>query len=128
MFTAFSVIEDDNTFRVGFAQCNNCGVIHKVTEVNRSTIVPKESMGSLVTIDDVKASLPARLSQLLESAGADLPTWEMASFIVENRQWGQFVVLTSDEESGSRHGKYVRIMGDNMFKVESFMRDEEITR
>lgn len=128
MFTVFSVIEDDGSFRVRFAQCNNCGIIHKVVEVNRSVVVPKESMGSMVTIDDVKGSLPTRLTALLEANDADLPTWEMASFIVENKQWGSFVVLASDVESGMRQGKYVRIMGEGLFKVETFVREEEVTK
>ncbi len=126
MFVVFSVVEDDGEFRVRFAQCNNCGIIHKVTEVNRSTIVSREAMGSLVTIDDVKGSLPARLVELLDSNGADLATWEMASFIVENKKWGEFVVLAAEEESGLKQGKYVRILGESLFKVESFTREEVI--
>lgn len=123
-FIVFSVIEDDGTFRVRFAQCNNCGIVHRITEVNRSVVVPREAMGSLVTIDDVKGSLPPRLADLLESNDADLASWEMASFIVENKQWGAFVVLAADEESGLRQGKYVRILGESLFKVESFTREE----
>lgn len=128
MFTVFSVIEDDGGFRVRFAQCNNCGIIHKVTEINRSIVVPKESMGSLVTVNDIRGSLPVGLANVLDANDADLATWEMASFIVENKQWGSFVVLASDEEAGTRQGKYVRILGETLFKVESFVREEEVTR
>lgn len=124
MFAVFSVVEDDGEFRVRFAQCNNCGIIHRVIEINRSVVVSREAMGSLVTIDDVKGSLSPRLADLLEANGADLATWEMASFIIENKQWGAFVVLAADEESGLRQGKYVRILGEALFKVESFTREE----
>lgn len=124
MFAVFSVVEDDGEFRVRFAQCNNCGIIHRVTEFNRSVVVSREAMGSLVSIDDVRASLPARLADLLEANNVDLATWEMASFIVENKRWGDFVVLAADEESGLRQGKYVRILGEALFKVESFTREE----
>lgn len=127
MFTVFSVIDDNDVVCPSYAQCNNCGIIHKVTEVNRSTIVPKESMKSLMSIDDIKASLPSKLTNLLEMNDVDLATWQMASFIIEEKQWGTFVVLTSEQDdSGSRQGKYVRILGESMFKVEQFSREENV--
>jgi hypothetical protein len=125
-FVVFSVIEDDGTFRVHFAQCNNCGIVHKVIDVCKSKIVPKEEMGSLPTIDDIKVSLPSTLANLLEQNNVDLPTWEMAQFILENKQWGNFVVLSTDKEDGLRQGKYVRILGENTFKVETFVCEEVI--
>jgi len=123
-FVVFSVIEDNGDFRVRFAQCNNCNLIHKVTEVNRSEIVSRESMGSLTSLDDVKASIPPQLANLLEANRADLPTWEAAQFILEAKQWGNFVVLNTDEEDGLRQGKYVRILGESLYKVETFVREE----
>jgi len=123
-FIVFSIVEEDGSFRSRFVQCNNCGIVHKVIDICRSDIVSRETMGSLLTIDDIKAGLPSRLSEILESNGVDLPTWEMAQFIFDNKRWGEFVVLTTDEEAGVRQGKYVRILGDNLFKVETFERKE----
>lgn len=127
-FTVFSVVEDDGAVRVKYAQCNNCGIIHRVTEVNRSEIVSREAMSSIPTVDDIRASLPQRLAEVLEANGADLPTWEAAQFIVENKRWGDFVVLSTDEEGGLRQGKYVRIIGENLLKVETFTREEVTSR
>lgn len=127
-FIVFSVIEDDGSVRVRYAQCNNCGIIHRVTEVNRSDVVPREAMRAIPTVDDIRASLPRGLAEVLESNVADLPTWEMAQFIVENKRWGDFVVLSTDEEDGLRQGKYVRIIGENLLKVETFTREEVTSR
>lgn len=125
-FPVFSVINDDNTVAVKFAQCPNCGVVHKVTEISNSTIIKgREEMGSLLTIEDIKASLPEKIASVLESNNADLPTWEYVKFIIENKQWGNFAVLTSDVEEGLRQGKYVRILDETMFKVEMFSREEQ---
>jgi myosin-crossreactive antigen len=125
-FVVFSIIDDD-VVEQKFVTCNNCGIVHRVTEINKSEIVQgREEMKSIVTIDDIKLSLPARLSDLLESNNADIATWEYVQYIYENKQWGNFVVLTMDEESGTRQGKYVRILGENMFKVEPFVREEII--
>jgi len=127
-FVVFSVIEDDGSFRTKFAQCNNCGIVHRVIEVNRSDIVAREAMSSLPTIDDIRASLPQRLVGVLDSANADISSWEMAQFIIENKRWGDFVVLSTDEEDGLRQGKYVRIIGDDLLKVETFTREEVTSR
>lgn len=126
-FVVFSVIGDDNVVIPKFAQCNNCGVIHKVVDLGKSEIIQsKEHMSSIVTLDEIKASIPEKLAMVLEANNCDLPTWESASFIVENKQWGNFVVLTSDEEAGTRQGKYVRILSESLLKVESFTREEVI--
>lgn len=125
-FIVFSAIADDGTFQTRFSQCNNCGIVHKIVDVCRSEVVQREAMGSLPTIDDIKAGMPPQLASLLQSNDVDISTWEMAQFILENKQWGNFVVLKTDEEDGLRQGKYVRILSETMFKVETFMREEVV--
>lgn len=124
-FVVFSVIDDGENVKVKFSQCNNCGVIHKVTDICTSEILSgKEEMGSIVSVEDIKSSLPNNLVDILERNNCDLPTWEQAQFILENKQWGNFVVLTVEEEAGIKQGKYVRIMSETFFKVEPFTREE----
>lgn len=126
-FVVFSVIGDDNAVIPKFVQCNNCGVIHKVIDVARSEIVTsREHMASIVTLDEIKTSIPEKLAAVLEANNCDLPTWEAVSFILESQKWGSFVVLTADEEGGTRQGKFVRILSESLFKVESFTREEVV--
>lgn len=123
-FVVFSVVQDDGTVTTKFAQCNNCGIIHKVTEINRSEVVSRESMGSLTTVDDMKLGMPAQLANALEAADVDVATWEHARYVWDNKLWGSFVVLSTDEEDGLRQGKYIQILGENMFKIDTFTREE----
>ena len=124
-FVVFSVIDDNDRVQLKFAQCNNCGVIHKVIDVCKSEVLTnREDMGSILTVDEIKAGLPRNLVNILDSNDADLPTWEVASFIYENKRWGEFVVLNTDSENGTRQGKYVQILGESMFKVNTFAREE----
>ena len=124
-FMAFSVINDDDTVVVKYAQCNNCGLIHKVTDICTSEILAgKEAMSSIVTVEDIKQSLPPNLSNILERHNVDISTWEMAQFYLENKQWGNAVVLSQEEDSGTKHGKYVRIISESFFKIENFTREE----
>ena len=126
-FLVFSVLKSDNSVVVKYVQCNNCGLVHKVTDICKSeVIVGKEFMSSVITIEDIKPSLPKNLSDILERSNADVTAWEMAQHIVDNKEWGAFVLLGQEEESGMKHGKYVRIMSETFFKVESFSREDII--
>jgi hypothetical protein len=128
-FIVFSVIQEDETVKPRYSQCNNCGVVHKVVDVCKSEIVSgKENMNSLIKIEDIKPSLHPNFIGILESSQADLATWESVQFIVENKQWGQFAVLTNDSEGEEIHGKYIRILGESMCKVETFMRSTGVVK
>lgn len=124
-FMVFSMLDDNDNVVVKHAQCNNCGLVHRVTDICTSEILRgKEQLSSLITIDDVKLSLPKNLVDILERNNVDISTWELAQFIVENKRWGDIVLLSHEEEGGVRHGKYVRIIGENLFKVDNYTREE----
>lgn len=123
-FVAFVVLED-GIVRPKIVQCNNCGILHRATELCRSDILNgREESSSLISIDDVKACLGESIVNVLESNRVDLPTWEHAQFIVENERWGEHVVLSSEEIEGIVQGKLMRIIGCNIVKVEQFTRNE----
>lgn len=119
-FITFSVVEDDGSIKVRYAQCNNCGIIHRVTDLCTSEIINGLESAPLVTVPDVEASLPDKLIMILRNAEADLPTYELAQFVYENKRWGDIVILSSEEFKGIKQGKYVRILGEQLFKVEAF--------
>lgn len=128
-FVVFSVLDDDSdSLSVHFAQCPNCGIVHKVTDVCKSEIMAgKELLSSILTLDELKSSLPGQLVAILETHYADRATFEHAKWILENQAWGDFVVISSDVIDGMKQGKYVRIISDKMFKIDNFVRDEVIS-
>ena len=127
-FVVFSGVDDEGNVVQKYSQCNNCGVIHRIVDICTSQIVDgKEHMNSLVTIDDIRCSIHANLASILDKNNCDIPTWEACQYILENKQWGQHVVLTSDLNSELKSGKYVRILGDSLFKVEGFERSEVVS-
>lgn len=122
-FIVFSAIQDNGDVIVKYAQCNNCGVIHRVTDICKSEILSgKENMNSIMKIEDIRPSLHPNFVGILESNSADLATWEALQFIVENKRWGDHVVLTTESEGDEIHGKYIRVLGESLCKVESFTR------
>lgn len=123
-FVVFSIIKDDEDVIVKYAQCNNCGIIHRVTNIcNSEIVIGKEHMNSLIKLEDIRASLASNFVNVLEANSADLPTWEAVQFIVENKRWGDFTIINSENEGEEIHGKYIRILGETLCKVESFTRN-----
>lgn len=125
-FIVFSELEDDKLVS-SFVKCNNCAAVHKIIDVCKSSIsYNKDDTRSTITIDDVKLSLPQKLCALLETYQADLPMWQDAKFIIENQQWGSIIILTHEDSGGIVSGKYLKIMGNDFFKIDQFSRTETI--
>jgi hypothetical protein len=107
-----------------YAQCNNCGVIHKINEIGKSSQLRKESMTALLTIDDIKSSLPPRLASILEQNNCILPYWQEAQFIISHKLWGKGFTLSQERDGNTIIGKYIVILGENLYDIKPFERDE----
>ena len=120
-FVVFSVLDGRDDVVSKCVRCNNCGVVHRIIDISRSEIaIGNESDAGVISIDDIKHSLPAGMQTVLESYNCDLPTWEQAAFIVETMQWGSTVTLTSEKSPEGRQGKYMLITGPASVKIESY--------
>lgn len=120
-FKVFSILSEESSLEPTFVQCDNCGVIHKVTDVCVSSILRgRDEASSLVTLADVRPSIPKELALVLEQHRADLPTWQRVAWVVERAHWGEHVVLTSEYIDGTRQGKVMTIMGASIYKISNF--------
>jgi len=125
-FTVFSVLEDDEV-KEKHVECPNCGVIHQVTGISQSNVMTgHELSSSVMSIDDLRLTLDERLVNILERNNADLSSWEAVSFIIENQKWNDFVVLSTEEVDGMKVGKILWILGERLFKVESFSKKVDV--
>lgn len=131
-FIVFSEIRfKDETDVVGYvvptyAQCNNCGVIHHVTEVGFSTFLPKEEMRSMPTIDEIEMELPTKVASVLRSNECELHVWQEARHILSNQLWNSFVILAKEKApNGVVTGKALLILGESLFKIETFESSDE---
>lgn len=120
-FVVFSSLTESGDVEQTYSQCNNCGVIHKVTEIGSSTVIRKEELASIETAEEIKLSLPDALVKIL--AGYELPlhTWQEIRFIIDNELWGQSPVILSREIiDDSTLGKCLLILGKELYKINSF--------
>lgn len=126
-FSVFSVIDNDDNVITKFAQCPNCKIIHKIVDICKSEIVHREHLTSIISVNDIKCSLDEKLIGILEQYEVDLSTWEQAKFIIDNEEWGSFISLTKEFESGLCQGKYLKILKKGIYSIESYARDEIIS-
>lgn len=125
-FVVFSIVDDDDKFVTHYAQCNNCGVIHRVIDLCKSEVLRgRESFVALPKIDEIKASLPSKVCEILDASNVDISTYENAKFIVDNQRWGEFCILSSEKDEGARVVKYLQIIGANIVRVETKILQEE---
>lgn len=123
-FIVFSELDEKAQVKPSFAQCNNCGIIHKVTEVSVSVTLKKEELRSLETIDDIELQIPEKIANLLRKHECELHVWQEAKFILDHGLWGRFIVLSKEREGEMIIGKICQILGNNLVKIENFERDE----
>lgn len=110
----------DGVVQQSFAECPNCGILHKIVDICRSEIINKgDLVGVAKTVDDLKLSLPEKLSSILSAHELDISTWQHAANIIEHELWGHFVVLKRETIGSDELIKFIRILSPTLFKVET---------
>ena len=116
-FAVFSVIDDDGNVQQSYAQCNNCGIVHKIIEINKSKILANEDLKSSITVDDIKQTMNEKYASILEKYDVDLATWQQVSFILKNELWGSVVVLTKEKFESDVNVKLLHVIGKTLLKI-----------
>lgn len=123
-FVAFSIINEDGSIKPSYAKCNNCGGIHRITEVGVSEKLKKETIASLPDIEEIKSTLPEKLVLLLEKYKLQLPTWQEIKFLYENEKWEKPVILSREQEGNEISGKYLVLFGKTLWKIDGYSSEE----
>ena len=119
-FIVFSELDEQGNVKPSYAQCNNCNIIHKVTEVGVSITLKREELKSLPRKEEIKNTIPDWLSGLLENYGCELHVWQEAAFIFVNELWGRYIILSKEQEDNLILGKICQILGTSLYKIENF--------
>jgi len=125
-FVVFSIVDDSDSVLEKFAQCNNCGIVHRVFDICKSEIATgHESLSSLPTKEDFKLMLPSSVVDILNSYDCDLCVWEQIAFIMNYNKVGEKIIISKDEIDGKVQGKFLSYIGESRFNIEPFMSDVE---
>ena len=123
-FIVFSIVEKDAVLEK-IANCNNCGIVHRVTDICQSTIMENvESSKSVMTTEDMAVMLPESVSTILQTYEKDLPDYEHVHFMLQHEKRGDFIVLSSEIAEEKKLGKVLTYQGEGKFKIEPYSIDE----
>jgi len=125
-FIAFSEIDSNALIVPSLVQCPNCGVVHKVKEVGLSEILRKEEASSMLTIEEIKSSIPKKIVDGLSGYPLEFHQWMELKWVIDNEQWGRPVILTKDSADGLVSGKYIQLISVDLWKFSNFSREELI--
>lgn len=117
-FVVFSIENDEGQILEKFAQCNNCGIIHRVYDICKSELIKREQHPMIQTFSDISLSIPSELSSILTTYKCDIATWEHVQFIYSNEKWGEFTIVSREYENGITNGKRLIIEGPAKFRIE----------
>jgi hypothetical protein len=110
----------DGVVQTSFAECPNCGILHKIIDICRSEIINKSDLAGVTkTIDDIKLSLPEKLVTLLSAHELDISTWQHAANIIEHELWGNFIILKRESLGSDEVIKFIRVLSATLFKIET---------
>ena len=124
-FIVFS-LSDNDVVQPKLAQCNNCGIIHKIIDFCKSEIVHGlEDSSSLRTIDDIKVSMPKNLVEFLVPQNLDISLWELIEFVLDNKIEKE-IPLNKDDKTDITQIKILHIKDDGSFKVKSVTRQDTL--
>jgi hypothetical protein len=119
-FPVYSKVDASGKIIPKLSKCNNCQSLHYIHDYCRSELRggKDESMVTL-SIDDIALSLPDKLVNTLIKVDSDISTWEHCLDIIEEKRWGEHVVLSRDIINENEHVKILFINNENQFKIEN---------
>lgn len=124
-FVVFSEIDETGAVIPSFAQCNNCGMVHKVTEVGVSSTMKRDTFPAIPSIAEVRGSFPERLQKELSGYELDLPTCQEIAFIFQHQLWGRIVILQKEQVEEYLVGKILQIIGNSIWRIQPFQEEIE---
>jgi len=126
-FVVFSECNDNGEIISKLSMCNNCGVIHSITDFCKSELYyGADDSLSIVTKNDIKNNIPEDVSNILDSHNCDLATWEHVCFTYENNLFDEPVVIAKNSIAGSTQIKSIIFNSDKSFKIKSFLRKDDV--
>lgn len=117
-FPVYSKINDIGNIIPKLVKCNNCEAVHYVNKVCRSELRPgKDQSIAIITKEDISISLPLNIRNYLLENKCDLSSFEHVQHIIEEKRWGENVVIKRDIMGEKQYVKFITIKSNDSFEV-----------
>ena len=120
-FVVYSSVDSEGNIIPKISKCNNCGVLHKITDYCKSEIIYGiDESFAVVDIKDISNQIPERIRSILESHKCDISTWEQVDDVIRSKEWDTPIVIAKNLISGSTQIKILFIDENSKYKVTVF--------
>ena len=117
-FPVYSKIDCDGKVIPKNVKCNNCEALHYVHDICKSDLKPGKDQSLIVlNIEDLKVMIPQKISNFLISNNVDLSTWEHIKDIIDEKRWGEPVVIKRDIIDEKQQIKYIELDSNLSIKI-----------
>ena len=91
------MIDESDTIVSKYVKCNHCEAVHKVYDVCKSEIcIGKEDSMAVLQKKDIQMMIPTDIYDIMEAYNCDIPDFEHALFILQNKKYEEKVLLTKE--------------------------------
>lgn len=119
-FPVYSKIDEQGRIIPKLVKCNNCEAAHFVTKIGRSELRPgKDQTDTVLKIEDFKHDLPSKIFNYLIENNCNISDFEHVKDIIEERRWGENVIIRRDIVDEKQQIKYIVINSKNNFQIKS---------
>ncbi|MBT6808534.1 MAG: hypothetical protein HOA52_03480 [Flavobacteriales bacterium] len=119
-FPVYTKIDSDGKVITKLAKCNNCDTLHEVYDICRSEIkFGKDQTAVTLTKEDIGYMLSDRLVDLLTKTDVDISVWEHVLDIVEEKRWGETIVIKRDIIGERQQVKVLEMLSEDKFKIKN---------
>mgnify|MGYP003148429700 CR=1 FL=1 len=126
-FPVYSKINEYGKIIEKFRKCNNCDALHKIYDIGKSEIFPgKDQSETIMKIEDFKYSLDSIIFNFLKDNNSDISNYYHIKDIIEEKRWGENVVIKRDIIDEKTQVKYITIESKNNFKIKNNILEDTI--
>ena len=119
-FPVYSKIDEYGNLIPKIVKCNNCEALHYVENVCRSELRPgKDQTMTTLSIKDLAVNLHPNVCNYLIENHCDIATFEHVIDIIEEKRWGENVIIKRDVINEKQQVKYISFSSHNKFTVNS---------
>lgn len=118
-FPVYSKISEDKVVP-HYEKCTNCGTLHKIIEICKSEFITgKEDAKMCLTKDDYIEMLPEKIATALIKNESDVSSYAHALDIIEEKRWGEIIVLSRETMPDSQIVKTMEILSESQIRIQS---------
>lgn len=109
-FPVYSKINEDGIIIPKNVKCNNCEAFHYVFDICKSEIKPGKDQSTLIiNKEDIGLMIPQKILNFLLSNECDISTWEHIKDIIDEKRWGETVIIKREIIDEKQQIKYITL-------------------